>query len=194
MKDRPFRHRIEHGLYLALKGFLRALPARGDRTFGSALGRFAHAVDGRNRHIVAAHMTWRSPASLRPNATGWSVSASATSAPHSAIAVSSTRFDAQEICRRFTLGNWEHIEAAESLGKGISSSHRPKWLLGAGAGGPRPLPGGPSASSVRPADNPWLNRELESTPRPLRQPEPAQTRRGARNAGSHPPTAAGWAS
>ncbi len=76
-------------------------------------------------------------------------------------AISSTRFDAVEICRHFTLEGWEHLEAAEARGKGIFvlSAHIGLWEL------VPPIIGlyrGPMSIVVRPADNPWLDRELLS--------------------------------
>ena len=52
MKNRPIRHRVEYGLYLALKGFLRALPHEGARSFGRGLGSLAHRLDRRHREVA----------------------------------------------------------------------------------------------------------------------------------------------
>ena len=46
MKDAPVRHRIEQIAYLALKGWLRALPHEGARVFGRGIGLLAWMLDG----------------------------------------------------------------------------------------------------------------------------------------------------
>jgi len=161
MKDRPVRHRIEHGLYLVLKGFLRALPHAATRVFGSALGRLGHAVDGRHRQIARRNMDLALPGLDAAERDRLVRECFRHFGAALCDAVSSTRFDAVEICRRFTLENWEHIEAAESLGKGtfLLTAHIGFWELAPAIIG---LYRGPIRIVVRPADNPWLNRELES--------------------------------
>jgi len=74
-------------------------------------------------------------------------------------AVSSTRFDALEICRRFTLAGWENLDEAERQGRGIFilSAHIGFWEQAPAVLG---LYRGPLRIVVRPADNPYLDREL----------------------------------
>ena len=54
MKNRPIRHRIEYGLYLTLKGLLRALPHEAARRLGRGVGALGHALDRRHRDLAAS--------------------------------------------------------------------------------------------------------------------------------------------
>jgi KDO2-lipid IV(A) lauroyltransferase len=76
-------------------------------------------------------------------------------------AVSSTRFSATELCHLFTLEGWEHLDEAESRGRGIFilSAHLGFWELVPPMIG---LTRGRMDIVMRPADNPWLDRELRS--------------------------------
>jgi KDO2-lipid IV(A) lauroyltransferase len=160
MKDRPVRHRIEYGLYLVIKGFLRALPHAATRTVGHGLGRLAHALDRRHRDIARRNMALALPEV--PEAERARLVGECFRHFGAALcdAISSTRFDAVEVCRRFTLEGWEHLEAAEALGRGtfFLTAHIGFWELAPAVLG---LYRGPVGIVVRPADNPWLNRELE---------------------------------
>jgi lauroyl/myristoyl acyltransferase len=61
VKNRPVGHRVEYALYLALKGFLRALPHAGARSLGRGLGAFAHALDRRHREIARRNLALALP-------------------------------------------------------------------------------------------------------------------------------------
>ncbi|HWN40983.1 MAG TPA: hypothetical protein VNW71_02115, partial [Thermoanaerobaculia bacterium] len=56
MKNRPLRHRIEYGLYLALKGLLRALPHESARGLGRKVGALGHALDRRHREVALRNL------------------------------------------------------------------------------------------------------------------------------------------
>jgi KDO2-lipid IV(A) lauroyltransferase len=161
MKDRPVRHRIEHGLYLVIKGFLRALPHAVTRDVGRGLGRLAHALDRRHRAIARRNMDFALPGIATAERDRLVAECFRHFGAALCDAISSTRFDAVEICRRFTLEGWEHMEAAERLGRGtfLLTAHIGFWELAPAVIG---LYRGPIRIVVRPADNPWLNRELES--------------------------------
>jgi KDO2-lipid IV(A) lauroyltransferase len=159
MRDRPVRHRIEYGVYLAIKGLLRSLPHERARTLGRALGSLGHAVDRRHREVALRNLELALP-DVGPDERRRLVRACYR---HFGAAlcdtISSTRFDPVETCRRFTLEGWEHVDAAHRRGKGvfILSPHLGMWelvppLLGLYRGGMHIV--------VRPADNPWLDREL----------------------------------
>jgi Kdo2-lipid IVA lauroyltransferase/acyltransferase len=161
MKNRPIRHRVEYALYLALKGFLRALPHETTRRLGRALGSLGHLVDRRHREVALRNLALALPE------TGEAARQRLVRECYrhfgSALcdAVSSTRFDARELCHRFTLEGWEHLDEAERRGKGIFilSAHLGLWEL------VPPMIGmarGRMDIVVRPADNPWLDRELRA--------------------------------
>jgi KDO2-lipid IV(A) lauroyltransferase len=153
------RDRLEFSLYLALKGFLRALPHRTARAFGRGLGAFAHAIDARHREIALRNMALALPE--LPEAGRRRLVRECFRHFGAALcdAISSSRFDARDFCHRFTLEGWEHIAEAESLGKGLFllTAHLGFWELSPPLVA---LTRGPMSIVVRPADNPFLDREL----------------------------------
>lgn len=161
MKNRPVRHRIEYGLYLVLKGFLRALPHPGARRVGRVVGSLAHALDRRHRDVALGNMALALP-DLGPEERRRLVR---DCFRHFGSAlcdvISSTRFDATELCHRYTLEGWENLHAAEGRGKGIFilSAHVGFWEMVPPMIG---LTRGRMDIVVRPADNPWLDRELRA--------------------------------
>ena len=161
MKNRPVRHRIEYSLYLGLKGFLRLLPHQTARSFGRAVGSLGHLLDRRHREVALRNMELALP-EIGPAERRRLVRACFRHFGAALCdAISSTRFDAVEICRHFTLEGWENLEAAEARGKGIFvlSAHVGFWELVSPVIG---LYRGPMAIVIRPADNPWLDRELRA--------------------------------
>ena len=159
MKDRPVRHRIEYGLYLAFKTFLRALPHAATRTVGRGLGSLAHALNRRHREIARRNMALALPEIGVAERDRLVRECFRHFGAALCDAISSIRFDAVEICRHFTLEGWEHLEQAEALGRGvfILTAHIGFWELAPPVLG---LYRGPLSIVVRPADNPWLDREL----------------------------------
>ncbi len=159
MKDRPVRHRIEYGLYLALKGFLRALPHETARGFGRAVGSLGHALDKRHREVALRNLELAMP-EIGPEERRRLVRDCFRHFGAALCdAISSTRFDDQEICERFTLEGWENVEAADRPGKGffVLSPHLGFWEM------VPPLIGlyrGRMNIVMRPPDNPYLNGEL----------------------------------
>lgn len=159
MKNRPVRHRLEYGLYLALEAVLRALPHSAARALGRLLGDLAHAMDGRHRRIALANMALALPDTPADERRRLVRACFRHFGMALTDAVSSTRFSAVELCRRFSLAGWEHLEEAERRGKGIFilSAHLGLWelvppVIGLFRGGMEIV--------VRPADNPFLDREL----------------------------------
>ncbi len=161
MKNRPLRHRIEYGLYLTLKGLLRALPHERARGLGRLVGSLGHALDRRHREVALRNLELAMP-EVGPAERRRMVRECFR---HFGAAlcdtISSTRFDPVAICRHFSLEGWEHVEAAQRRGKGmfILSPHLGLWemvppILG--------LYRGQMHIVVRPADNPYLDRELRA--------------------------------
>jgi KDO2-lipid IV(A) lauroyltransferase len=161
MKNRPIGHRVEYGFYLAIKGLLRALPHSGARSFGRGLGSLAHRLDRRHRDIALRNMALALPEI--PEAERRRLVRECFRHFGAALcdAISSTRFDATDLCHLFSLEGWEHLEEAESRGKGIFilSAHLGFWELVPPMIG---LTRGRMDIVVRPADNPWLDRELRA--------------------------------
>lgn len=161
MKDRPVRHRVEYGFYRALKGFLRALPHAGARSFGRALGSLAHALDRRHREVALRNMAMALPEIPEPERRRLVRECFRHFGAALCDAISSTRFGATDLCHLFSLEGWEHLDEAESRGKGIFilSAHLGFWELVPPMIG---LTRGRMDIVVRPADNPWLDRELRA--------------------------------
>ena len=161
MKNRPVGHRVEYALYLALKGFLRALPHAGARFFGRGLGAFAHALDRRHREIALRNMNLALPATEEAERRRLVKECFRHFGAAFCDAISSTRFEPTELCHRMSLRGWENLEEAERRGKGIFilSAHLGLWELVPPMIG---LTRGRMDIVVRPADNPWLDRELRA--------------------------------
>ncbi len=159
MKDAPVRHRVEHVLYLMMKGFLRALPHTGARALGRGLGRLAWLLDGRHRRVAESNMALALPETGESERRRLVRDCFRHFGAALCDAISSTRFDPVEICKHFTLEGWENLEAADRRGRGvfILSAHVGLWELVPPVVA---LYRGPMSIVVRPADNPYLDREL----------------------------------
>jgi KDO2-lipid IV(A) lauroyltransferase len=159
VKRAPLRHRLEHGLYLGLKGLLRALPHTGARAVGGALGSLAYRLDRRHRAVALRNLALALP-ELEPAARE---RLTRDCFRHFGVAltdlVSSSRFDPVEVCRRFSYEGWEHLDEAAAAGKGVFllTAHLGLWEI---AALPVGLYKGPLHVIARPADNPYLEREL----------------------------------
>ncbi|HEX5760629.1 MAG TPA: lysophospholipid acyltransferase family protein [Thermoanaerobaculia bacterium] len=161
MKHRPIRHRVEYGLYLALRGTLRALPHATARRAGRAVGAIAHRLDRRHREVARQNLALALPE--LPEAARRRIAAACFRHFGSALcdAISSTRFGDADLRERVTLEGWEHLEVAEAAGRGvfILSPHIGFWEM------VPPVVGrwrGPFHIVFRPPDNPWLDRELRA--------------------------------
>jgi KDO2-lipid IV(A) lauroyltransferase len=161
MKNAPVRHRIEQILYLSLKGFLRALPHTGARSFGRGIGLLAWALDGRHRRVAEGNMELALPDIGAEERRRLVRDCFRHFGAALCDAISSTRFDAVEICKHFTLEGWENLEAADRRGRGvfILSAHVGFWELVPPVVA---LYRGAMSIVVRPADNPYLDKELRA--------------------------------
>jgi Kdo2-lipid IVA lauroyltransferase/acyltransferase len=155
------RFRVEYGLYLALKGFLRAMPHAAARSFGRGVGTLAHALDRRHRDIALRNMALALPETDEAERRRLVKECFRHFGAALCDAISSTRFAPTELCHRMSLRGWENLEAAERRGKGIFilSAHLGLWELVPPVIG---LTRGRMDIVVRPADNPWLDRELRA--------------------------------
>jgi KDO2-lipid IV(A) lauroyltransferase len=161
VKNRPIGHRVEYGLYLALKGFLRALPHAAARSFGRGLGNLAHALDRRHRGIALRNLALALPEKDEAERRRLVKECFRHFGAALCDAISSTRFGPTELCHRMSLRGWENLEEAERRGKGIFilSAHLGLWELVPPIVG---LTRGRMDIVVRPADNPRLDRELRA--------------------------------
>ena len=159
MKQAPVRHRVEYAFYLGLKGFLRALPHAAARKLGAGVGALAHLLDRRHREVARRNLALAMPEI--PEGERRRLVASCFRHFGGALcdAVSSSRFDVQELCHRLTYEGWEHLDEAARAGRGVFvlGSHLGEWEI---AALPIGIFKGPLHVVVRPLDNPWLDREL----------------------------------
>jgi KDO2-lipid IV(A) lauroyltransferase len=161
MKKRPIRHRVEYGFYLLLKGLLWALPHPGARAFGRGVGALAHALDRRHREIALRNMALALPGTDEAERRRLVGECFRHFGAALCDAISAGRFGPTELCHRYTLEGWEHLDEAERLGKGLFllTAHLGFWELSPPLIG---LTRGPMSFIVRPADNPFLDRELRA--------------------------------
>ncbi len=159
MKQAPVRHRIEYGVYLALKAALRALPHTAARRVGAALGSLAHRLDGGHRRVALRNLALALPQLDEEARARLTRDCFRHFGAAFADLVSSSRFDAVEVCARFSYEGWEHLETAAAAGKGVFllTAHLGLWEI---AALPVGLYKGPLHVVARPADNPFLEREL----------------------------------
>ncbi|HUF78163.1 MAG TPA: lysophospholipid acyltransferase family protein [Thermoanaerobaculia bacterium] len=162
---RSLRHSAEYLAFLAVKGFVRLLPHPAARGLGRGLGRLAHALLRRHRRIAAGNLALALPDLGEADRRRTVAACFEHFGLALADAVSAARFDAVELCRRLDLEGWEHLQEAEreierrGTGSGlfILSAHLGLWEI---AAYPPGIYGGPLHVVGRPADNPWLHREL----------------------------------
>lgn len=160
MKQAPVLHAVEYGAFLSFKGVVRALPHRAARRLGRHLGTLAWWLDARHRRVARENLALALPE--LPAARREAIARECFRHLGSALAdaVSSTRLDLVELCRRLTLQGWEHVHEAEGHGRGVFflSAHLGFWEI---AAYPPGIYGGPLHVVGRPLDNPHLDRELE---------------------------------
>lgn len=161
MKNAPVLHAIEYAAFLGVKGPLRALPHGVSRIVGRRLGDLGWWLDRRHRKVTLNNLAMAYPELDSKEHRRLGRECFRHFGAALCDTVSSTRFDAVELCRRLSIEGWEHVQAAESLGRGtfFLSAHLGQWEI---AAYPPGLYGGPLHVVGRPLDNPHLNRELES--------------------------------
>lgn len=159
MKNAPVLHRLEYAAYLGFRGLVRVLPHRAVRPLGRRLGDLAWLLDLRHRRVARENLANALP-HLESGERGRTVRRCFRHFGGAVLdALSSTRFDLVELCRRLTLEGWEHVEDAEALDRGVFflSAHLGYWEI---AAYPPGIYGGPLHVVGRPLDNPHLDREL----------------------------------
>lgn len=161
MKDAPLRHGLEYAAYWPVSRLLRALPHAASRRLGGALGRVAHRLDGRRRAIARDNLAHAYPELPAREHRRLAAACFRHVGASFCDALSATRFDPVELCRHVTLDGLEHLMAAEATGRGviILSAHYGNWEI---VPPMIALARGPMASVGRPADNPRIDREVQS--------------------------------
>lgn len=161
MKNAPFLHRIEYAAYLLVRGASRLFPHPWARRFGRSLGSLACVIDGRHRRVAEKNLAIAFPELPRSEHRRLARESFRHFGGAVCDAISATRFDLVELCRRFRFEGWEHVEAAEAAGRGyfVLGSHLGYWEFSAR---PIGLFRGTIHAVARPTDNPHLDRELRS--------------------------------
>jgi Kdo2-lipid IVA lauroyltransferase/acyltransferase len=159
VKQAPARHRLEHTLYLALKGLLLALPHPAARAVGRQLGGLGYLLDRRHREVARKNLAIAFPGLGAAESERLVRQCFRHFGAALCDTISADRFDLTEFCRHFRYEGWEHVEAAERAGKGVFvlGSHLGLWEFSAR---PIGLYRGTIHAIARPADNPHLEREL----------------------------------
>lgn len=157
------RQALEYAAFMAFWGMVRALPHRGARGAGAALGSLVHRLDARHRRVALGNVAAALP-ELSEDARRRLVRECFRHFGGMALdRLSMTRFDAEGICRRVSLDGWEHLLRAEREGRGLLllTAHLGSWEMLAD---PVSIYRGPSYAIARPADN----RHLDGQARRLR--------------------------
>jgi KDO2-lipid IV(A) lauroyltransferase len=160
MKNAPLRHRLEYAAFWPFARLLRLLPHAASRALGGAVGGAAGRLDRRRRRIGRANLAAALPELPAREREAILERCFRHFGAVFADALSAARFDAVELCHRVTLAGIEHLVAAEDQGRGVIvlSAHFGNWEV------VPPLVAlarGPMASVGRPADNPWVEREIQ---------------------------------
>lgn len=155
---KSLRHRAELGLFLAVRGGLRALPAAAARPVGAALGDLIWLL-GIRRRTVAQNLRLVFPELSRGQRRRLARRCFRHFGAMTCDTVAMSRLDAVELCRRLTLVGWERLDEAESYGRGmlVLSAHLGNWEV---AARPIGLYRGPFHVVVRPFNNPLVYRYL----------------------------------
>ncbi len=163
MKDAPLAHRLEYVLFRLATGGIRGLSHAGARRLGAAFGELAHAVLGGRRRRALANLALAFPAAEPAQRRRWARQSFRSLGAQLCDTLSAARFDAVELCRRWTLDGWEHIPAeGGSTPAVLMSAHLGFWEI---SGQPVGLYKGALTAVSRPLDNPHLERRI----RDLRQ-------------------------
>lgn len=159
MKNAPVRHRIEYGVYSAIRLVLGALPHAASRHLGGVLGDLAWTLAGSRRRTALENV-----ARVFPGMSDRERRRLARDSFHhlgviTADTVSSFRFDAVELCARLKIEGLDNLDEARAAGHGVlaMSAHIGTWEI---AAYPVGLYREPMHAVGRPLDNPHLDRHL----------------------------------
>ncbi|MEZ5333292.1 MAG: lysophospholipid acyltransferase family protein [Thermoanaerobaculia bacterium] len=160
MKDAPVLHAVEHAFFKALAAGARLPGHATARAMGRGLGRLTHRLAGSRRRRALANLALAFPEAPEEQRRRWARQSFENLGAQLVDLLSATRFDAVQLCRRWTLEGWEHLES-------VGPEGRPALIMGAHLGFWEILPSaiglykGGMAIVVRPLDNPRLDREID---------------------------------
>lgn len=160
MKDAPLLHAVEHAAFRALAAGARLPSHAASRAMGRGLGRLTWLLLGGRRRVCLANLELALPDTPARRRRRWARESFENLGAQLLDLLSARRFDAVELCGRWSLEGWEHLEAAGPEG-------RPALVMGAHLGFWEILPWaigiyeGGMGIVVRPLDNPRLDREID---------------------------------
>jgi KDO2-lipid IV(A) lauroyltransferase len=159
VKDAPILHRLEYAGYRLFRGLLRLMPHTSTRRLGRAFGSLGHLVDQRHRRVALDNLALALPEISEPERRRIVANCFRHFGAALFETISAGRFDGAALEERLTLEGWEHLEAAESAGKGmvLLGAHLGVWEICAQVIAQRL---GPMDVVVRPLDNPYLDAQL----------------------------------
>ncbi len=161
MKDAPLLHRAEYGAFLALRGLLRASSHAGARHAGAALGEACYLALVERRRLTHANLALAFPETDPGQRRRWARQSFRSLGAQLGDALSAPRLDAVELCRRWRLEGWEHLEARSPDGASfLMSAHLGFWEI---PGQAVALYKGGFLALSRPLDNPHLERQLRAS-------------------------------
>ncbi|HEV8240256.1 MAG TPA: lysophospholipid acyltransferase family protein [Thermoanaerobaculia bacterium] len=154
------RHRGELALFLAVRGLVRALPLAAARPLGAALGELIWAL-GIRRRTVASNLELVLPELPPRERARIARRCYRHFGAMTCDTIALSRLDAVGLCKRLTLVGWDHLAAADALGRGVLvlSAHLGNWEV---AARPVGLYRGPFHVVVRPFNNPLVYRYMDA--------------------------------
>lgn len=153
-------HAVEHALFRGVAGGARLPPHAAARALGRGLGRLTHLLASGRRRRALENLALAFPDASVAERRRWARESFENLGAQLVDLLSATRFDAVELCERWSLEGWEHLESTGPEG-------RPALIMGAHLGFWEILPSaiglyeGGMAIVVRPLDNPRLDREID---------------------------------
>lgn len=160
MSAKRLRHRLEHLAYRAALLALRPLSTATLRSVGHGLGRLVHRVDRKHRRLALDNLALALPElsdERRREITRRCFEH--YGATFAEIATAGDRLDPDRVEAAFEVDGWEHVEAAEAIGRGyfFMAGHFGTWELATYLLGHRL---GELHLVARPPNNPLVEREI----------------------------------
>lgn len=164
MASRPnllirWRHRIEYGLYVLGRAIYGSLPAGLLRRFGPIFGRIGFVLNRRHRHVALDNLATAYPTMDESSRVDLGQACFESFGLLLTDFLCSTRLDRDEYLERFEVEGLQHLEAAETIGKGVLllTGHLGNWE---GLAQYLALSGRTVSFVARPLDNPYMEEDF----------------------------------
>lgn len=159
VKNAPVRHRVEYALYRGLVAALRPLSLAGARRLGARVGALGERLDARHRAVARRNLAIAFPEKSDAERERLVDACYRHFGAALCETIAAGDLPAEVLLARSRREGWEHLAAADARGRGtvVLSAHLGVWEVVPPVVA---LTVGPMAIVVRPADNPFLDREL----------------------------------